>query len=66
MLGVYQQPRPAPRRLLGEAVEPSRAERVTPWWRAAAAAVKGPAAEPEAMAPAAEGDPDARVEWPID
>ncbi|MDO9021344.1 MAG: MBL fold metallo-hydrolase [Deltaproteobacteria bacterium] len=55
---------------LGEPVEPSRAERVTPWWRGAAAvqgaAVQGAAVEAEALTPAAEGDPDARVEWPID
>ena len=50
---------------LGEAVEPSRAERVTPWWRAAAA-VEGALPEPAAQVPAADGDPDAPVDWPID
>jgi L-ascorbate metabolism protein UlaG (beta-lactamase superfamily) len=54
---------------LGEPVEPSRAERVTPWWRAAGAAdgVQQPAMadeEPPSLAPAAEGS-DA-VAWPID
>jgi L-ascorbate metabolism protein UlaG (beta-lactamase superfamily) len=53
---------------LGEPVEPSRAERVTPWWREAAARDGGGHAdvneEPPSLAPAAEaGDP---VAWPLD
>ncbi|MDB4931836.1 MAG: outer membrane protein romA [Myxococcaceae bacterium] len=47
---------------LGEAVEPSRAERVTPWWRAAAAP-----REPVAVEPAAEvAGSDEPLDWPID
>ncbi|MGO8996351.1 MAG: MBL fold metallo-hydrolase [Polyangiaceae bacterium] len=54
---------------LGEAVEPSRAEQVAPWWRAAGARDEGTRAalveeEPPSLAPAAEGG-DA-VAWPID
>lgn len=54
---------------LGEPVEPSRAERVTPWWRAAAApdASQRPALvdeEPPSLPPASEGG-DA-VAWPMD
>jgi L-ascorbate metabolism protein UlaG (beta-lactamase superfamily) len=54
---------------LGEPVEPSRAERVTPWWRAAAApdplrrpAVADP--EPPSLPPAPEGG--GAVVWPMD
>ncbi len=54
---------------LGEPVEPSRAERVTPWWRAAAAASEGQKGEPieqetPSLPPAREGG-DA-VAWPMD
>jgi len=54
---------------LGEPVEPSRVEAVTPWWRAAAATDGSPRPapveeEPPSLAPAAEGS-DA-VAWPID
>ncbi len=47
---------------LGEAVEPSRAEIVTPWWREVDArpGAKAPAAEPEPMTlPKA-------MPWPVD
>lgn len=50
---------------LGEAVEPSRRERVTPWWRAAAAAAE-PVDATAAPTPAPDGDPDAPLGWPID
>ena len=50
---------------LGEAVEPARAERVQPWWRAVAqrekAETPSPAAEPVAVTPA-----DEAIGWPID
>jgi L-ascorbate metabolism protein UlaG (beta-lactamase superfamily) len=54
---------------LGEPVEPSRAERVTPWWRAATAASEGHRGEPveqetPSLPPATEGG-DA-VAWPMD
>jgi L-ascorbate metabolism protein UlaG (beta-lactamase superfamily) len=52
---------------LGEPVETSRAERVTPWWRVAAGGdpqVDPADEEPTSLAPAAEGS-DA-VAWPID
>jgi L-ascorbate metabolism protein UlaG (beta-lactamase superfamily) len=46
---------------LGEAVEPSRADPVSPWWRGAPAASPTPEAveEPEV-------DPNAPVAWPLD
>ncbi|HEY3821546.1 MAG TPA: MBL fold metallo-hydrolase [Polyangiaceae bacterium] len=53
--------------VLGEPVEPSRAERVTPWWRAAGAALGEAAAVADEEAPSlppAEGV-DA-VPWPMD
>jgi len=57
---------------LGEAIEPSRAERVDPWWRAIAALEKTAlpakaAAEAEKTDPIADeaGAPNA-IEWPID
>ena len=49
--------------LLGEAMEPSRVERVQPWWRSLggkAAPTPPPQAEPEAP------DTGASLEWPID
>jgi L-ascorbate metabolism protein UlaG (beta-lactamase superfamily) len=54
---------------LGEPVEPSRAEMVSPWWRATATQDERPQPlpveeEPPSLAPAAE-DGDA-VAWPID
>jgi hypothetical protein len=53
---------------LGEPVEPSRAERVTPWWRAAAPdGSQWPALvdeEPPSLPPATDGG-DA-VAWPMD
>ncbi len=54
---------------LGEAVEPSRVDRVTPWWRAAHASDGGPRhnlveQEAPSLAPAAEAS-DAVV-WPMD
>jgi L-ascorbate metabolism protein UlaG (beta-lactamase superfamily) len=55
---------------LGEPVEPSRAERVTPWWRAAAAAPDTgqrpapPEEEPPSLPPAPDGGN--AVSWPID
>jgi L-ascorbate metabolism protein UlaG (beta-lactamase superfamily) len=53
---------------LGEPVEPLRAERVTPWWRAAAASdgSKRPARvdeEPQSLPPTEGGD---AVAWPMD
>jgi L-ascorbate metabolism protein UlaG (beta-lactamase superfamily) len=48
---------------LGEAVEPSRAGVVTPWWRRAAA--PSLAGQPPA-APEPELDPNAPVAWPLD
>jgi L-ascorbate metabolism protein UlaG (beta-lactamase superfamily) len=53
--------------LLGEPIEPSRAERLTPWWRAAAALEPRPATveeEPTSLPPATEGA-DA-IQWPLD
>jgi L-ascorbate metabolism protein UlaG (beta-lactamase superfamily) len=51
---------------LGEAIEPSRAERPTPWWRAAAGEIVA-AEEPTPTDDAAtEGAPDAPVPWPMD
>ena len=54
---------------LGEPVEPSRADRVTPWWRAASvpAAERPPQlsdAEPPSLPPAVEGGET--VPWPMD
>jgi len=53
---------------LGEPVEPSRAEQVTPWWRAAAPEMaQRPALldeEPPSLPPAAEGGE--AVAWPMD
>jgi hypothetical protein len=49
---------------LGEPVEPSRAEAVTPWWRAAAApAHPAPREEPTLPEGASGDDP---VPWPVD
>lgn len=52
---------------LGEAVEPSRVESVTPWWRGATAE-KGRLEEPPATPEdaAALGPAGAPVEWPVD
>jgi len=51
---------------LGEPVEPSRIERVEPWWRTTAALEKRAvrAAPEEEPAPAVA--PDAVPEWPVD
>jgi hypothetical protein len=54
---------------LGEPVEPSRAESVTPWWRAAAGADSrrrspSPDEEPPSLPPTTEGGE--AVAWPMD
>jgi L-ascorbate metabolism protein UlaG (beta-lactamase superfamily) len=51
--------------LLGEAVEPSRAERATPWWREVAAK-EGRTAPAEAPTLPPAGDATEAVQWPID
>jgi L-ascorbate metabolism protein UlaG (beta-lactamase superfamily) len=49
---------------LGDAVEPSRAESVTPWWRAAAAGPRDEARETPALPEGSSGDDP--VPWPVD
>jgi L-ascorbate metabolism protein UlaG (beta-lactamase superfamily) len=50
---------------LGEPIEPSRAERVTPWWRAAAAVEEAVSdEEPLSLPPPADGGE--AVAWPMD
>jgi len=53
--------------MLGEPVEPARAESVEPWWRAVAALEAGgsaaPVEEPPSLPPLADGS---GVEWPLD
>jgi L-ascorbate metabolism protein UlaG (beta-lactamase superfamily) len=52
---------------LGEAVEPSRVERVVPWWRGVEARAKrAEGDEPGAPAVDAAASEDAAVEWPFD
>jgi L-ascorbate metabolism protein UlaG (beta-lactamase superfamily) len=54
---------------LGEAVEPSRAERVAPWWRAAGSASEtfdAPAALRTTSEPELGEASDSPVDWPID
>jgi hypothetical protein len=49
---------------LGEPVEPSRVERIDPWWRLAPP-IEAPA-KAEPPEPAAPDEIDATVPWPID